>query len=58
LERKIEKCESKQKELKHKLTDPELYLPEQSQQLEKLQQQLQQCENELAELVGKWEKFV
>jgi ATP-binding cassette subfamily F protein uup len=58
LERKIEKCEAKQKELKHKLTDPELYLPEQSQQLEKLQQQLQQCETELAELVGKWERFV
>ncbi len=58
LERKIEKCEAKQKELKHKLIDPELYLPEQFQQLEKLQQQLQQCENELAELVGKWEKFV
>ena len=58
LERKIEKCELKQKELKHKLTDPELYLPEQAPQLEKLQQQLQQCENELTELVGKWEKFV
>ncbi len=58
LERKIEKCESKQKELKHKLTDPELYLPEQSQQLQKLQQQLEQCENELAEWVERWEGLV
>lgn len=58
LERKIEKCEAKQKELKHKLTDPALYLPEQSSQLQKLQQQLQQCENEHAELVKKWEKLV
>ncbi len=58
LERKIEKCEAKQKELKHKLTDPALYLPEQSSQLQKLQQQLQQCENEHAELVEKWERLV
>lgn len=58
LERKIEKCESKQKELKHKLTDPDLYLPEQSVQLQKLQQQLQQCENELAEWVEKWGRLV
>lgn len=58
LERKIEKCELRQKELKDKLTDPELYLSEHVSQLQKLQQQLEQCENELAELIEKWEKLI
>ncbi len=58
LERKIEKCEAEQKKLKNKLTDPELYLPEQVLQLQKLQQQLQQCEKDLAEWIEKWGKFV
>ncbi len=58
LERKIEKCEAAQKELKHKLTDPELYLPKQSSQLQKLHQQLEQGENELAKLIRKWEQLI
>lgn len=58
LERKIEKLEDEQQALKQKLTSPDLYQPEQAAQLQKLQQQVQQIDTELAALIVRWEQYL
>ena len=58
LERKIEKLENEQGELKHQLASPDLYQVEKSAQLQKLQQKLQNVESELETLIARWEQYL
>lgn len=58
LERKIEKLENEQSELKRQLASPDLYQAEKSAQLQQLQQKLQKIEAELTELIARWERYL
>lgn len=58
LERKIEKLENEQGELKHQLASPDLYQAEKTAQLQQLQQKLQKIELELTELIVRWERYL